>query len=109
MIVALLSGCSGTSAAPSGPGAPAAPMEATVTIENFQFTPASVTIARGGTVTWINRDPVAHSATPDTEGAFAPTGLLEPGASKTVTFGQAGAVPYHCGPHPAMRGSVRVQ
>lgn len=37
--------------------------EVTITIENFTFNPASVTIAPGTEVTWVNNDEVAHTAT----------------------------------------------
>lgn len=37
--------------------------EVTIAIENFAFNPASVTIAPGTEVTWVNNDEVAHTAT----------------------------------------------
>ena len=41
----------------------------TVEIKSFSFQPASITLPAGATVTWINRDPVAHTVTAD-DGSF---------------------------------------
>ena len=37
--------------------------EFTITIENFSFNPANVTITPGTEITWVNNDDVAHTAT----------------------------------------------
>ena len=78
-----------------------------VTIQNMAFSPATVTVAVGTTVTWTNQDAVAHTATSDTS-AFT-TGTIDPGKSASVTFSQAGTFPYHCLIHPNMLGTVVVQ
>lgn len=78
----------------------------TVTIKNMAFTPASLTIAPGDTVTWVNEDRVRHSAE-DLNGAFD-TGLLSNGQSASLTFGGSGSFNYRCGPHANMRGSITV-
>ena len=77
-----------------------------VTILSFAFTPPSVTINAGESVTWTNRDPVSHTATSNT-GAFN-TGPFGTGTSKTVTFAIAGTYAYHCSIHPSMTGTVTV-
>ncbi len=78
-----------------------------VTIADFQFTPAQITIAQGDTVTWTNNGPTAHSATaPD--GSFD-TGIFPAGQSRSHTFNDAGSFSYICTPHPNMQGTIVVQ
>jgi plastocyanin len=90
----------------SGPRAKAA-ANASVTISDFQFAPASVTVDAGDTVTWTNDGPTPHSATAD-DGSFD-TGIFEAGQSRSQTFEQAGTFSYFCTPHPNMRGTVTVR
>lgn len=78
-----------------------------VTIADFSFTPATITINQGDTVTWTNNGPTSHSAT-STNGAFD-TGILPKGQSGSHTFGEAGTYSYFCKPHPFMKGTVVVQ
>ena len=78
-----------------------------VSISGFSYSPASVTVAVGDTVTWTNADAEAHTATADD--ASWDTGSIANGASGTVTFSTAGSFPYHCTIHPQMTGTVTVQ
>ena len=78
-----------------------------VTISDFEFAPASVTINVGDTVTWTNDGPTPHSATAD-DGSFD-TGIFNAGQSRSETFDQAGTFAYFCTPHPNMRGTITVQ
>jgi LPXTG-motif cell wall-anchored protein len=78
-----------------------------VTIADFQFTPAEITIDQGDTVTWTNDGPSAHSATaPD--GSFD-TGVFPAGESRSQTFDEAGTFSYICTPHPNMHGRIVVR
>lgn len=79
----------------------------TVEIKDFAFSPATLTVKVGDTVTWVNQDSVGHSATAD-DGSFD-TGVLSQGESNTVTFTEAGSFPYHCTPHPNITGTVIVE
>jgi amicyanin len=79
---------------------------ADVTIADFSFTPASVTINAGETVTWTNTGALGHTATSNT-GAWD-SGLLATGQSFSFTFNTPGTYPYHCTPHPFMTASVTV-
>lgn len=83
--------------------------QATVIIEAFQFSPAHLTLKRGGTITFINKDGVPHTATPDQGAHFEGTGLIEGGAKAVVRFDVKGKQPYHCDFHPSMVGVVTVQ
>jgi plastocyanin len=79
----------------------------TVIIDNFAFSPATVTIQVGDTVTWSNMDDTAHTATADD--ASWDSGNLAPGATFPHTFTQAGTFTYHCEIHPTMTGTVVVE
>jgi len=78
-----------------------------VAISGFSFSPGSVTVAVGDTVTWTNSDAQAHTATAD-DGSWD-TGTLGNGASGTITFSSAGTFAYECSIHPEMTGTVTVQ
>jgi plastocyanin len=86
-----------------------APAHATamVTIQNFAFSPATLTVAPGTTVVWTNRDSTAHTVTSDT-GAWPASGPLATGQSFSLTFARPGTYPYHCSIHPTMKASVVV-
>ena len=85
----------------------AAAASGSVTISDFQFAPASITVDVGDTVTWSNAGPTAHSATA-TGGSFD-TGIFSEGQSRSHTFDQAGTFAYICTPHPQMKGTVTVR
>jgi LPXTG-motif cell wall-anchored protein len=78
-----------------------------VTIADFSFSPAAITVDQGDTVTWVNNGPTAHSATAN--GGEFDTGILKAGQSSSHTFSQAGTYSYFCQPHPFMKGTVVVQ
>jgi uncharacterized protein (TIGR03382 family) len=78
-----------------------------VSISGFAYSPASVTVSVGDSVTWTNNDGATHTATAD--GGSFDTGNIGNGASKAVTFATAGTFAYHCAIHSAMHGTVVVQ
>jgi plastocyanin len=78
-----------------------------VTIQNFSFSPATLTIKVGEAVTWTNQDSVEHSATAD-DGSFD-TGSLATGQSGSFTFTTPGTYAYHCGIHPTMKAEIIVK
>ena len=80
----------------------------TVTIRNFAFEPANLTIAAGDTVTFVNADSAPHTATANS-GAFD-TKRLENGQSAALRFTGAGTHDYFCAiHHPRMKGRIVVQ
>jgi plastocyanin len=99
--------------APATVASPRAAATTTVSIVDFGFSPATVTVVTGSTVTWTNTGAVIHSVTSDT-GAFdsspgCPSGpCIDPGASYSHVFAQAGRFAYHCKVHPNMTGTVVV-
>ncbi len=76
------------------------------TISDFKFTPGSLTIHVGDTVTWTNAGPTSHTATA-TDHSFD-TGVLAKGASGSHTFTTAGTFSYICTIHPFMKGTIVV-
>jgi plastocyanin len=94
-----------TSADGSGGGARKS-ASASVTMGDLFFSPTSVTIAVGDTVTWHNTGQAPHNATAD-DGSFK-TPDLNNGQSASETFNQAGTFSYICTIHPNMKGTIRV-
>ena len=91
---------------------PATARDAVVRIADFEFTPARVRVEVGDRVDWVmGPDPEQHTVTPDREGAFPGSPVLQPGDPgdrHRVTFQRAGRFPYHCELHPNMTGVVTV-
>lgn len=75
-------------------------MDATVHVKYPNFTPGSVSISVGSTVTWINDDAFLHTATSDAGGVFNVT--IPASGSVSHTFAAPGTIPYHCNAHPEM-------
>jgi plastocyanin len=92
--------------APSASGRAHASASASVTIGDFFFSPASVTVAVGDTVTWRNTGQAPHNATAD-DGSFK-TPDLNQGESASHRFTTTGTFSYICTIHPNMKGTVRV-
>jgi plastocyanin len=86
---------------PNAPGGPR------VSVENFNFTPADLTVARGTTVTWTNHDDVEHTVTAS-DNSFG-SSAIEAEASFSFTFSQPGTFSYFCAIHPFMTARVTVQ
>lgn len=82
---------------------------ATVVIEDFAFHPQVVHLRVGGTVTFVNRDDVQHTVTPDQGAHFRGSGLLSQGDTFRVTFRHPGVAHYMCSIHPTMTGEIAVR
>ncbi len=109
-LVMLLGGCSspvqsGYGNQPTPQTHPQSTSPDTVSIQNFKFNPMSITINKGDTVTWINHDSIAHTAT----GTGFDSGSIADGASFQYTFKDAGTYNYICSYHPYMKGQVIVK
>ncbi|WP_411092112.1 cupredoxin family copper-binding protein [Streptomyces sp. 049-1] len=80
-----------------------------VTIKDFTFQPASLTVSPGAKVTVINNDTTTHTLTASKGGSFD-TGDVAPGKSATFTApSQPGDFPYTCTIHPFMKGTLTVK
>lgn len=89
---------------PAGSPAPSAPATASVAILDRSFSPATVTVAPGGTVSWVNQSDRDHTVT----GPGFDSGLLGGGGRFSHTFPSAGTFTYICELHSEMRASVIV-
>jgi len=86
-------------------------MNHTVTIQNYTYNPATLTVTTGDYVSWTNRDSMRHTATRTDNPAFD-TGPITPGTTSapiqffaaTTSEGNA----YSCRPHPFMHGTIIV-
>lgn len=78
-----------------------------VSIANFTFSPADLTVAAGTTVVWTNHDDIPHTVA-STDGAFR-SHALDTDDSFSFTFEKAGSYRYFCSLHPRMVGTVKVR
>jgi plastocyanin len=109
-LVLALAGC----AAKSSPTTPAATAPAsgsassagaTVVEKGFAFSPASLEVKVGDTVTFKNDDSAPHNVSIDGK----ELGMQDPGASVTWIAEKAGSFPYTCTIHPSMNGEIVVK
>ena len=78
-----------------------------ISIDNFTFSPQTLNVPVGATVTWINRDDVPHTVV-DADKRFK-SAALDTDDKFTFTFTTAGEYPYFCGIHTHMTGKVVVK
>ncbi len=102
VLMTMMRGDAGVTPALTGLG------DTTVGIAEFDFTPQTVTIPAGGSVTWVNNDTVPHTATGQ-DPAVLQSGTIEPGSDFTQVFDTPGTYEYFCEFHPDMTGTVIVQ
>ena len=102
------SACSGALAAPTASASTSsAPVSGTaVSIDNFAFAPATLTVHRGDTVTWTNHDEEPHTVAAG-DGSFRSPGM-DSNATFSFTFTNPGSYDYICSIHPSMHGTVVV-
>jgi plastocyanin len=79
-----------------------------VRIRNFAFGPGELRVSPGTRVIFANCDAVAHTSTADAADGWD-SGLISPNTIYEMTFAQAGRFPYHCEPHPTMKGTIVVE
>jgi plastocyanin len=78
-----------------------------VKIDNFSFGPATITVAAGSTVTWVNRDDIPHTVV-SSDLAFK-SKALDTDEKFSYTFSKAGTYSYYCSLHPKMIGQIVVR
>ncbi len=78
-----------------------------VIVEEMQFGMEKIVVPAGSRVVWINRDPVAHTATAE-DGSWD-SGLIDQGESWSRVFREPGEFPFICTPHPDMTGVIVVE
>jgi amicyanin len=88
-------------------GCPAFAADAEVMIDNFTFSPQTLTVRAGAKVTWTNRDDIPHTVASTTKAFKSPA--LDTDDSYSFTFTTAGSYEYFCSLHPHMTGTVVVE
>jgi plastocyanin len=106
VLLACAAGCGCLGAAAAGAASAAKPVTHTVVIEGTQFAPATLTVNRGDTVVWQNKDPFPHTAT--AKGTFD-SGSIAAGKSWRYRAKAAGEYAYVCTLHPNMKGMLTVR
>ena len=94
----------GGAGAVCAPGTGAGQVQANA--KDFAFTPATVSVPAGQSVTWTNGDSASHSIVLD--GGQCQSEPFAGGATTTLQFNVAGSYPFHCGIHPNMKGTIEV-
>jgi plastocyanin len=80
-----------------------------VSIDNFKFEPAELTVPVGTTVKWTNRDDVPHTATSKDEPRTFDSKSLDTDDSYSFTFTKPGTYSYYCKVHTHMTATIIVK
>jgi len=82
-------------------------MTATVKIDNFSFSPATLQVKAGTKVTWTNADDIPHTVVSDDK--IFKSKALDTDEKFSFSFDKPGTYPYFCSLHPHMTAKVVVQ
>jgi plastocyanin len=93
----------------AGPAQIAATAPNAITIDNFAFGPAAITVAAGTKVTWTNRDDEPHTVVSADDPKLFKSSALDTDDSFSFTFDKPGTYRYFCSIHPHMTGTVVVK
>jgi plastocyanin len=88
---------------------PAPQIAGTVTINNFEFQPPSLTVAPGTKVTWVNKDEEPHTVLSADGGATFKSPALDTDDKFSLTFDKPGSYKYFCSLHRHMVGTIVVK
>ncbi len=81
-----------------------------VDMKDTEYVPQDVTVAKGGTVTWTNSDPYAHTVTKENgPGIQFDSGDITESGTFKQKFDVPGTVDYVCTIHPNQTGTVTVK
>lgn len=103
---ALLVGAAGLASIGSPARGADKPATHTVVMQATSYSPAALTVKRGDTVVWVNKDPFPHTVT--SPGAFDSKSIAA-GSSWTYKARKAGEYAYTCTFHPNMKATLRVE
>jgi plastocyanin len=108
-VVALLAGLAILAGAQTPVSVSAAPPAAGAEIEinNFAFSPSTMTVPVGAQVTWTNKDEIGHNVVSSDK--TIKSQVLDTDEKFTFTFTQPGTFSYICTIHPRMKGTIVVQ
>ena len=76
-----------------------------IAIQNFAFSPTTLTVKKGTAVIWTNNDSAAHQI----KSAAFNSNLLSKGQSFSFTFNDIGTFDYSCAIHSSMTGKIIVE
>jgi plastocyanin len=93
----------------AGGASSAARADGRVTIDNFSFNPARITVAAGSKVIWTNRDDIPHTVTDAADPKAFRSSPLDTGDAFSHVFSTPGTYRYFCSLHPHMQGTVVVK
>jgi len=79
-----------------------------VFMDGIKFSPSSITVSVGTTVTWTNKESVTHTVTSDSHGTFD-SGDIGKDQTFSYAFNTAGTYAYHCDYHSNMKATVIVE
>jgi plastocyanin len=85
------------------------PATTEVKIDNFSFTPVTLTVTAGTTVTWTNRDDIPHTVVSADDAKTFKSKVMDTDEKFSFTFTKAGTYTYFCSVHPKMTGTVVVK
>ena len=80
-----------------------------VKIDNYTFSPGTLTVPVGTTVSWTNRDETVHTVVAQDAGHTFKSGGLDTDDKFSFTFDKPGTYLYICTVHPYMTGKIVVQ
>lgn len=80
-----------------------------VEISDFAFNPQEITINKGDSIMWTNKDTASHTIVSDTGSEINSPYALTNGQTYVHTFNTVGTYDYHCSIHASMKGRVIVQ
>ena len=110
----LLAGCGGggTDSTSSGSSAASQPAPAkggdAVTISEYEYSPAELTVPVGTVVKITNKDSTPHTVTSKESGVFE-SGPIDTDKSGEIKLEKAGTYAYYCAFHPFMKGTITVE
>jgi plastocyanin len=79
-----------------------------IEIKDFHFTPETLTVKAGQSITWINRDEEPHTVV-SVEKQFKKSPPLDTDQTFTITTAAPGTYTYFCSVHPKMTGTIVVE
>lgn len=82
---------------------------AAVAIDDFAFGPGTITVKRGTTVTWTNKDDEPHTVVSAGDPKLWKSPALDTDDHFSFTFNDPGTYKYFCSVHPRMQGKVVVE
>jgi plastocyanin len=108
-VMVMVAGCtssSNTSPSPANSTVTSTASQNPVAIQNYAFSPSTLTIQKGANVTWTNYDSVQHHVVSDSSAFSSP--LLNKGDTYTHQFNNTGSFSYICSINPYMKGTIVV-